>query len=260
MFKLGKITLLSIVLTAPVISNASTYAISTTSIDNFSVSGGLVSGWTFSQNMAINGTTVLANGDSLNAPASCINCTYDDSFMPHGIGASFTYSDALISSTDLNGGTGAASSIAEIYSGNGISGSATSSNSMMGLLDIADTGTVTFNFDVNYYLEVLTSNSDSGYANMSFDLGLYAFGSNVNLLDSDAAASMFLGIGPTNGLADTGTSGSVAIDLAAGSYNLDIEMTQNVATTVSAVPVPAAVWLFGSGLIGLAGFARRKKA
>lgn len=28
----------------------------------------------------------------------------------------------------------------------------------------------------------------------------------------------------------------------------------------SAVPVPAAVWLFGSGLIGLAGVARRKKA
>lgn len=28
----------------------------------------------------------------------------------------------------------------------------------------------------------------------------------------------------------------------------------------SAVPVPAAVWLFGSGLIGLAGIARRKKA
>ena len=29
---------------------------------------------------------------------------------------------------------------------------------------------------------------------------------------------------------------------------------------VSAVPVPAAVWLFGSGLIGLVGIARRKKA
>ena len=29
---------------------------------------------------------------------------------------------------------------------------------------------------------------------------------------------------------------------------------------VSAVPVPAAVWLFGSGLIGLAGVARRRKA
>jgi len=33
-------------------------------------------------------------------------------------------------------------------------------------------------------------------------------------------------------------------------YNLEI----------TAVPVPAAVWLFGSGLIGLVGFARRKKA
>ena len=30
-------------------------------------------------------------------------------------------------------------------------------------------------------------------------------------------------------------------------------------TNVSAVPVPAAVWLFGSGLLGLVGVARRKK-
>jgi len=29
---------------------------------------------------------------------------------------------------------------------------------------------------------------------------------------------------------------------------------------VSAVPVPAAVWLFGSGLIGLVGVVRRKKS
>jgi hypothetical protein len=33
----------------------------------------------------------------------------------------------------------------------------------------------------------------------------------------------------------------------------------NVQVQVSAVPVPAAVWLFGSGLIGLAAVARRKK-
>lgn len=38
-----------------------------------------------------------------------------------------------------------------------------------------------------------------------------------------------------------------------------IYATLNI-SPVSAVPVPAAVWLFGSGLIGLAGIARRKKA
>lgn len=32
------------------------------------------------------------------------------------------------------------------------------------------------------------------------------------------------------------------------------------AATLTAVPVPAAVWLFGSGLLGLAGFARGKTA
>jgi len=33
-----------------------------------------------------------------------------------------------------------------------------------------------------------------------------------------------------------------------------------IALATSAVPVPAAVWLFGSGLLGIAGLARRKKA
>ncbi|MFV8816199.1 VPLPA-CTERM sorting domain-containing protein [Haliea sp. E17] len=34
----------------------------------------------------------------------------------------------------------------------------------------------------------------------------------------------------------------------------------NYAVTPSAVPLPAAAWLFGSGLLGLAGVARRRKA
>jgi len=43
--------------------------------------------------------------------------------------------------------------------------------------------------------------------------------------------------------------------LADESWGLD-----NVRVQVSAVPIPAAVWLFGSGLLGLIGVARRKKA
>ena len=41
-------------------------------------------------------------------------------------------------------------------------------------------------------------------------------------------------------------------------YNAGFELTG--AGLVSPVPVPAAVWLFGSGLLGLVGVARRKKA
>ncbi|MDT8283315.1 MAG: VPLPA-CTERM sorting domain-containing protein [Gammaproteobacteria bacterium] len=33
----------------------------------------------------------------------------------------------------------------------------------------------------------------------------------------------------------------------------------SLSITPSAVPVPAAVWLFGSGLLGLVGVARRRK-
>ena len=40
-------------------------------------------------------------------------------------------------------------------------------------------------------------------------------------------------------------------------YNDLTYLFTNVSTT--AVPVPAAVWLFGSGLVGLIGIARKKK-
>ena len=43
-------------------------------------------------------------------------------------------------------------------------------------------------------------------------------------------------------------------------FNGVLNEIADVSLTTSAVPVPAAVWLFGSGLIGLASFARRKKA
>jgi hypothetical protein len=42
-----------------------------------------------------------------------------------------------------------------------------------------------------------------------------------------------------------------------GDYFID---NVSISADVNAVPVPAAVWLFGSGLIGLVGIARKKKA
>jgi hypothetical protein len=43
-------------------------------------------------------------------------------------------------------------------------------------------------------------------------------------------------------------------------YNANFDITSITVTSIQAVPVPAAVWLFGSGLLGLVGIARRKKA
>jgi hypothetical protein len=40
-----------------------------------------------------------------------------------------------------------------------------------------------------------------------------------------------------------------------GGYNVSVE-----GTDVSSVPVPAAAWLFGSALMGLVGFSRRKSS
>ncbi len=45
-----------------------------------------------------------------------------------------------------------------------------------------------------------------------------------------------------------------------GGFNLDGAGEDDSAWVATVVPVPAAVWLFGSGLIGLAGIARRKQS
>ena len=64
------------------------------------------------------------------------------------------------------------------------------------------------------------------------------------------------------GFSDDGVAGMVVEGMPYDQYasiSLDIG-SGNSMTVTSVVPVPAAVWLFGSGLIGLIGFAKRKKA
>ena len=53
---------------------------------------------------------------------------------------------------------------------------------------------------------------------------------------------------------------SLTPDLFTGWRDFDFPNTTYAVWEVSAVPVPAAVWLFASGLLGLIGVARRKKA
>jgi len=68
----------------------------------------------------------------------------------------------------------------------------------------------------------------------------------VDGMDFYVVASM--GASAQNGFADASNTLTMQF----------VDDTGLVAASVSAVPVPAAVWLFGSGLIGLVGIARRK--
>ena len=82
-----------------------------------------------------------------------------------------------------------------------------------------------------------------------------------------------------NGTMVCGTSSAAAtgtVDMEAGTFDISWSsfittapfagqtgfwhLTGTFTSEASAVPVPAAVWLFGSGLVGLAGVARRRKA
>ncbi|HHZ88239.1 MAG TPA: VPLPA-CTERM sorting domain-containing protein, partial [Chromatiaceae bacterium] len=53
---------------------------------------------------------------------------------------------------------------------------------------------------------------------------------------------------------DDGIGGSPMIDGPFAGFSANFDIT---AIHITNVPVPAAVWLFGSGLVGLAGIARR---
>jgi hypothetical protein len=66
-------------------------------------------------------------------------------------------------------------------------------------------------------------------------------------------------------LSGTGTVSGSGFDVTAGTWEFTAQASQNAAftwssSTVTVVPVPAALWLFGSGLLGLVGIARRKAA
>lgn len=64
----------------------------------------------------------------------------------------------------------------------------------------------------------------------------------------------------SNPLLDVTAAGTTTFDIGdAMSFGVTTTVASSANATMQVVPVPAAVWLFGSGLLGLTGLARRKR-
>lgn len=106
---------------------------------------------------------------------------------------------------------------------------------------------LTFSFDYSITLDASTTGDADASATVDFldDLGFVDILANVDAVDGSAG--------------NLALNGGFAFDLADGEFNL-ITGALDSFGSAEAVPVPAAVWLFGSGLLGLVAVARRKQA
>lgn len=255
---------------------ASSYAVSYNTISGFSLAfgggAGNLSPFTFSVDAALTNYGVDAGLSTMDAPAACVGCAYSNSFTSHGSGTEYAYGDAKIANSNVQGGVGAASSIGEVSAYNS-AGLAVGSNTMTASFSVSGTpGTVGFSFLSSPYMNtMLTAGGASANANQLMSVSINQGSTKIfewkpdgilgNALGGTESADPFALNSSLAGNAlfnpGSGNFAAATNSLSTGTYTLKITMANYVSAT--AVPVPAAVWLFGSGLLGLAGFARRKK-
>ena len=111
---------------------------------------------------------------------------------------------------------------------------------------------LTFSFDFSVMADAMTTGDDasaSASVDMLDDLGF---------VDIQAFADA-ISAGQGSSSASSALAGTIVFTLLDHESNLISGFVDSYGSA-SAVPVPAAVWLFGSGLLGLVGIARRKQA
>ena len=253
-------TALALSLLTPFSAHAA-YVVSYTNISDFgtvAISGDVsIGGFSFSNSAVANDTGDSA-GDAdfgvtgSDADASCIGAgcstspySFNNEFYQHAA-SDFIYGDAVVGSTDIDNGIASASAIAEANITNGTAYASGSNSLTGGYIDVGTGGAeFMFVFDVRTYLEV-TGGTGTAWSSLNFTID------NEQLNFAPVDYSIGSGFVDVWELAMRSNS----ISLTEGRHSISIAMDNNVSLT--AVPVPAAVWLFGSGLIGLAGVARRR--
>jgi hypothetical protein len=267
----------------PGTASAATYAVSINKITNFDmwVTGPSISPFTFTYSndaAALDGVG-SSNVSAMDAPGACVGTAcagWENQFNAHNtVTSDFSYGDAQILSLPILGGAqGAASAIGETLSGNGI-GFGMGGNTLIASFNVETAGTqLHFGFDAELFLQTVLGSGGIGAA-ASSAMQITINGAGYQFLwtpDGQAggitggneladAFSLNQGISGTDLFTDSSASmgfHAVTNELAVGSYTMNITMTQTA--NVSAVPVPAALWLLGSGLLGLVAVARRRAA
>ena len=173
-------------------------------------------------------------------------------------GSGFTTQNSLVADTPLNsfkafgGGAGAtqtfAATVGDVFSGSGVG-------------QVVGSGPDVMVAPGEMFLQIVFRRADGAYAGTAAN-GQFALGFNVfngNILDSTSPTDIWtaLGVGTAPAPDDTVTVDFNVLVLAPAGGAGYFDTTS---FDLAPVPVPAAVWLFGSGLLGLVGVARRRKA
>jgi len=95
------------------------------------------------------------------------------------------------------------------------------------------------------------------YESIGSLLGSFSEGNSFTVADSNSIDMSIARL--PNGL-DTNINASDFNSACITPGSANVSGTGNCSVSVNPVPVPAAIWLFGSGLVGLTGISRRKKA
>jgi hypothetical protein len=114
---------------------------------------------------------------------------------------------------------------------------------------------LTFSFDFSAIADATTTTVSQGVISNA--------NATVDMLDDLGFVDILAMTDAVEGNPGTGTGdviGNIVFELLDGELNLISGFVDSYGAGEAVVPVPAAVWLFGSGLLGLVGVARRKKA